>query len=163
MAQQSHRGSWTYVANLLNENRDVDFVPIVKIDTCPGGLTFGALIRYKSRMLSILNSLSATQLKRAVAIKEQIEKLETELASICVATPAVVPDSAPKKRRMSAARKAQLAAARKARWAKKRANQAPPAVAKAAVKPKRTLSPAVRAKLAASANAYWAKVKAARG
>jgi hypothetical protein len=113
-------------------------------------------------MSSILYSLSAAQLRRAVAVKEQIEKLGNELASIFGATPAVVPDSTPRRRTMNVESRAKIAVAQKKRWAKTRAKQNSKTVAKAAVKPKRTLSAAVRAKISAGAKARWAKTKAAR-
>ena len=113
-------------------------------------------------MSSILSSLSAAQLKRAVAIKEAIEKLEAELAGIAGATPTVVPSSGPKKRAVSAAAKAKMSAAQKARWAKDRGEEPPEVATTAAVKPKRILSDAARAKLSAGANARWAKAKAAK-
>ena len=80
-------------------------------------------------MSSIFNTLSVTQLKHAVAIKEQIEKLEKELASILGETPKAssiaAPIVAPKKRPMSAAQKAKISAAQKARYAAKRSGSAP--------------------------------------
>ena len=94
-----------------------------------GCLTFSSLIRYTGLMLSILNSLSVTQLKRAVAIKEQIEKLGMELASILGEAPKAssisAPIATPKKRTMSAAQKAKISAAQKARYAAKREAAAP--------------------------------------
>jgi hypothetical protein len=72
-------------------------------------------------MSSILNSLSATQLKHAVAIKEQIENLEKELACICGAAPTIVPGAAAKKRTLSPVVKAKIVAAQKERWAQRKA------------------------------------------
>ena len=82
-------------------------------------------------MSSILNSLSAAQLKRAVAIKEQIENLEMELSrlgeSSLKAARGAAPIIAPKKgdktaakpkRHISAAGRARIIAATKARWAR---------------------------------------------
>lgn len=76
---------------------------------------------------------SVDQLKRALAIKEQIASLEAELTSVLGGTAApaaatakrkytkkaaaVVAD-APKKRTMSAEGRARIIAAQKARWAK---------------------------------------------
>ena len=86
-----------------------------------GCLTFSRLIRYTTLMSSILNSLSAAQLKRAVAIKEQIEELETKLSGILGEAPKAAPIAAPKKRTMSAAARAKISAAQKARHAARRA------------------------------------------
>ena len=103
--------------------------------------------------------LTVNQLKRAAAIKEQIEALNKELRGILGAPTNTRP--APKeKRTMSAARKKQIAAAQKARWANLR--QAKPATrsAKPAAKPKKkTFSAATRAKLSAKLKAYWAAKK----
>lgn len=69
-----------------------------------------------------LNCLSVQQLKRAVAIKERIARLEKKLASLLGG-----PDTAPAgktrkpRRKMSAAGRARIAAAAKARWAKVKA------------------------------------------
>ena len=73
-------------------------------------------------MSSIIN-LSAQQLRRAAAIKEQIQSLENELGRILGSPTKPVADAAaPKKRRkMSAAGRAKISAAAKARWAKVKA------------------------------------------
>jgi hypothetical protein len=73
-------------------------------------------------MNSSLINLSVAQLRRAITIKEEIETLEKELASILGASAeASKPVGRPrKKRRMSAAAKAKIAAAQKARWAKRK-------------------------------------------
>ena len=103
-----------------------------------------------------LLSLTATQLRRAAGLKEQIDALNKELASI-LAAPASVSAKAPKKGKMSAAGRARIAAAQKARWAKvKRAKP----VAKAPAK-KWKMSAAAKAKLSAAAKARWAKIMGA--
>jgi hypothetical protein len=107
-----------------------------------------------------LTSLSVTQLRQALAIKEQIEALEKELASVLGAAPPSAPAPAPagpKKRTMSASVRAKMSAARKAWWAKRRAVTTPAATAK----PKRRLSPEGRRRIIAATKAYWAKKKAA--
>jgi hypothetical protein len=64
-----------------------------------------------------LHDLTANQLKRAAAIKEQIENLNKELRAIFGAP--AMSGAAPKKNRtMSASVKRKIAAAQKARWAK---------------------------------------------
>ena len=70
-------------------------------------------------------NLSAQQLRRAAAIKDQIESLEKEFQQIFRAPPkadeAQTLAQSPakkKKRRMSAAARAKISAAAKARWAK---------------------------------------------
>jgi hypothetical protein len=106
--------------------------------------------------MSNLISLTTTQLRHAADLKEKIEDMTKELASILGAsTPA--PAKAPKKGGMSAAGRARVAAAQKARWAKIKG--AKPA-AKAPDK-KRTMSAAAKAKLSAAAKARWAKIKTA--
>jgi hypothetical protein len=103
--------------------------------------------------------LTVNQLKRAAAIKEQIETLNKELRGILGAPASTQP--APKKKRiMSAAAKKQLAAARKARWANlRRANPATRSVKAATKAKKKVFSPATRAKLSAKLKAYWAAKK----
>ena len=72
-------------------------------------------------MNTSLANVSVTQLKRAVSIKGQIEKLEAQLGKILggSANAQVTPTNGRKKRRkMSKAGRARIAAAAKARWAK---------------------------------------------
>jgi hypothetical protein len=118
---------------------------------------------------------SIDQLKRAITISEQIQKLESELASILgasakVSAPAKVAAlvaKAPKgKRGLSAEGRARIAAAQKARWAKVKgkAAAAPAAAPQAAGKRKgkRNLSPEARARIVAAVKRRWAKVKKAK-
>jgi len=99
-------------------------------------------------------SISSAQLKRIVAMKEQIEKLQSQLlAAVTGSAPAG--KAAPKKRTMSLAARRKIAAAARARWAKVKGT------AKAAPK-KRTMSLAARKKIAAAARARWAKFRAAK-
>jgi len=75
----------------------------------------------------VLTSLSVAQLQRAINIKEQIEALNAELASVLGVSPTTTPapkapvSAAPlakKKKVMSPAARAKIAAAQKARWVK---------------------------------------------
>jgi len=108
-----------------------------------------------------LNELSTTELRRLIAIKEEIEALQGQIDSIAGGggIPALSRGQAPKRRGMSAAGRARIAAAQRARWAKIKRS------AKSNSKKVRTkgrrFSPAVRAKMAAAARARWAKAKAA--
>ena len=104
--------------------------------------------------MTALNNLSVAQLREAVAIKEQIEQLENQLASIFggTTTPGV---AGKKRRRMSAAGKANMAAAARARWAKIKGTQATP------TKKRRKMSAEGRARISAAAKARWKKAKAA--
>jgi hypothetical protein len=106
--------------------------------------------------MSNLLSLTTTQLRHAADLKEKIEALTKELASI-LGAPAPVSAKAPKKSTMSAAGRANVAKAQKARWAKIKAAKP---TAKAPAK-KRTMSAAAKAKLSAAAKARWAKIKTA--
>ena len=99
-------------------------------------------------------SIPSAQLKRIVALKEQIEKLQSKLQA-AVTSSAPAGEAAPKKRTMSLAARRKIAAAARARWAKVKGT------AKAAPK-KRTMSLAARRKIAAAARARWAKVRAAK-
>jgi hypothetical protein len=106
--------------------------------------------------------LSVSQLKRAAAIKEQIEALNKELRSILggSATSGAAPANKPT---MSAAVKRKIAAAQKARWAKLKGSKLATLPVKPAAKPKTTnMSSATRAKLSAKLKAYWAAKKAGK-
>ena len=109
-----------------------------------------------------LTDLSATQLRHAAALKERLETLHKELASLWGA-PAAPPAPAAthqkkKKGKMSAAGRANIVAAQKARWAKIKGKQLS---VKPVKKAKRKMSAAGRKRLAQLAKARWAKVKAA--
>jgi hypothetical protein len=122
---------------------------------------------------------SIDQLKRAITVSEQIQKLESELASILgtsarVSAPAKVASVAADKpartrKGLSAAGRARIAAAQKARWAKAKGDAAPAAAApKAAAKSKskgkvkRVLSPEARARIVAAVKRRWAKARKAK-
>ena len=107
-----------------------------------------------------ISNLSLDQLKRAVAIKEQIEALESELAGLLGAPKPAAAAPVPGKRSLSAATRAKMAAAHQARWAKIRAAKATPKAAPKAPAT-RKMSAAGRARLIAAVKARWAKVKAA--
>ena len=109
-----------------------------------------------------LSTLSLDQLKRAVAIKEQITALESELAGFLGGSKANVAAPAPGKRSLSEATKAKMRVAHQARWAKIRSAKGAAAPAKTAPKPKRRLSPAGKARIIAGIKARWAKVRAAK-
>ena len=96
-----------------------------------------------------ISSVSAEQLRRAAAIKDQIDTLENELGRILSGGES----SGRGTRTMSASARARIAAAQKARWAKVKRS---PAGA-----PRHKRSAAARAKIAAAAKARWAKAKAA--
>ena len=131
--------------------------------------------------MSQISTPSIDRLKRAVEVAEQIEKLQSELASILgdkqaaapapVAKAAKVAVSKPAgkgKRTMSPEARERIAAAQRARWAKSRgAAVAKPAASAAAAAPKAKvktgkrppLSPEAREKIAAAARRRWAAVK----
>jgi hypothetical protein len=114
-----------------------------------------------------ITNLTTTQLNQIIAIKEQIEALESQIDSIAadggeVPTPFTgePPSTSRRKYRMTAAHRRKLikalARARRIRWAKFKAQSAAPRRAKR----DRRSSPEVRAKLAAAARARWARVRA---
>jgi hypothetical protein len=75
---------------------------------------------------SILTGLSAKQLRRAAALREQIDRLEKQLSALLGAPTSAAPVAKPAakpKRKMSAAARAKIAAAQKRRWAKHRAGK----------------------------------------
>ena len=109
-----------------------------------------------------LLDLSVNQLKRAAAIKEQIDHLNKELRGILgesTKSRAILN----KKRTMSAAIKKKIAADQRARWANlRRANPVPRSAKPAAKAKKKALSSATRAKLSAKLKAYWAAKRAGK-
>jgi hypothetical protein len=109
-----------------------------------------------------LFDLTVNQLKRAAAIKEQIEGLNKELATILGAS--AKSEAAPnKKRTMSASVKKKIAAAQKARWARVQGIKPAALSVKPATKAKKkAFSSATRAKLSAKLKAYWAAKKAGK-
>ena len=132
---------------------------------------------YRRKVSSFLymSTPSTEQLKRAIVILEQIDKLEADLKAVLSgaesttvpgqASPVVKPS---KKRKMSAAGRANIIAAQKARWDKINGSKvattdqpAPTAKAPKAgkKKAKRNISPESRAKMAAAAKKRWAKAK----
>ena len=111
------------------------------------------------------SELSVTDLRRAIALKEQIEALEVQLGVLIGEAGEASPSEAPApvkraKRRLSAAHRRKLikalARARKIRWAKAKATGTNPAPKK------RRMSAAGRAAISAAAKARWAKVRAAK-
>jgi hypothetical protein len=105
--------------------------------------------------------LSVRQLKRAAAIKEQIEDLNKELAKI-LGGAAETNGAAPRKRSISASGRRKIAAAQRARWAKVQSTKPAASSAKADGQGKRKMSRATRAKVAAKLRAYWKAKKAAK-
>jgi len=108
-----------------------------------------------------LHDLTVNQLKRAAAIKQQIEDLNRELGSI-LGEPAKSAAGPKNQRRMSAAVRKKIAAAQKARWAKVQGAKRSTLSAKRAPKAKSKMSPATRARLSAKLKAYWAAKKSGK-
>jgi len=107
--------------------------------------------------------LSLEQLKQAIAIREQIEVLETKLSDLLGGASQVEVAPRPKKG-MSAFGRARVAAAQKARWAKKKQATKVGALGSAPAQPKvktKTMSPEARARIGAAQKARWAKKKQA--
>ena len=108
------------------------------------------------------------QLKHAVAISEQIQKLQADLAALfngsikVTAVPNAVSKPPASKGGMSAEGRARIIAAQKARWAKIRAEKSATVPAKAApgrkVK-KSGMSAEGRARIIAAQKARWAKIR----
>ena len=99
-----------------------------------------------------LHNLTVEQLRKAVAIKEEIETLQGEIAAIAKGWAFADTAKGDGRKKMSFTTRASIAVA--ARWAKARA-------AKGGAAPKkRKMSAAVRAKIAAAAKARWAKFRA---
>ena len=99
-----------------------------------------------------LFDLSITQLKRAAAIKEQIEALNNDLRSILSGAAKSIPSAGSKIKVTASVSRRKSVATR-------------PAIrsAKPVAKPKKsTMSPATRAKLSAKLKAYWAAKRAGK-
>ena len=115
--------------------------------------------------------MSLDQLKQAIALKEQIAALETQLAGImggAAETPTTTTSSfllarlgRPPGSKMSAEARARIAAAQKARWAKYRGSQG--TVPASPPRKKRMISPIHRARIVAAQKARWAKVRKEKG
>jgi hypothetical protein len=115
-----------------------------------------------------ITNLSPAQLRKAAELKERIDSLTSELASIFSGASALNPQPLPPKtgrRQMSAAGRARIAAAARARWAKVRASKggsgSSAASSSGRAKPGRQMSAAARVRIAAAARARWAKARAA--
>jgi hypothetical protein len=113
--------------------------------------------------MKLLSDLSVADLRRVIALKEQIEALEGQLEAIAentaghVGTAEAPAPAKPAKRRLSPSHRRKLikalARARKMRWAKATGTDAAPK--------KRRMSAAGRAAISAAAKARWARVRAA--
>lgn len=108
-----------------------------------------------------LLDLTITQLKRAAAIKEQIDKLNKELVSILGGS-AQFRAAPTKKPTMSDAVKKKIAATQKARWVNLRRAKPATAAKPAVTAKKKTMSPADRAKMSAKLKAFWAAKRAGK-
>ena len=75
-------------------------------------------------MLPRIMNLSLQSLEEAVAIRRQIEQLESRLAALFRSTPPSAPETQVARRTMSAAARARIAAAQRARWVKQKASSA---------------------------------------
>ena len=103
-----------------------------------------------------MTHLSASQLRRAADIKDEIESLQKELSRLLDGTAGAA--ALRKRRKMSAAGRRKIAAAARARWAKVKGRRS---ATKPVKKARRKMSVAARAKIAAAARARWKKAKAA--
>jgi hypothetical protein len=126
--------------------------------------------------MSTLTTPSVDQLKRALSIAQEIDKLQSELGAILGDQPAKVasvpakrakaaaPVTRKGKRTMSPEARERIAAAQRARWSKARgessassSNGEESPKGKPAKAKKRTISPEGRARIAEAAKRRWAK------
>jgi len=116
---------------------------------------------YHQAMTS-LNHVSAAQLRRAAAIKERIETLESKLSKLLGGSVPATDPGAPAdgRRSLSPSARRKIAAAQRRRWAKSRQSKGGSS-AKTAAKRKRVFSAATRAKLSEAARRRWAARRAA--
>jgi hypothetical protein len=126
--------------------------------------------------MTILHNITSEQLRKLIAIKEEIESLTAQLdaivgnggpaasASDFVKKEESAVASAPVPRRgvykRSKAARAAMAAAQKARWAKIKGGDPEAANGETAPKKQRKMSAAGRARISAAAKARWAMAKA---
>lgn len=113
-----------------------------------------------------LSELSVDQLKRAVQLKEQITRLESELAALTGSQPRSAAAKLVRPRpTISEAGRARIVAAQRRRWARERALKAAPQSGQGGGPPppaaaKRVLTPQARAKMSAASRERWARVRA---
>jgi hypothetical protein len=107
-----------------------------------------------------LSSLSVEQLKKAVQIKEEIARLENQLAALLGGGVS----RAGGRGVMSAEARERIAAAQRARWARYNAGKTGAKTTSAATGKRgpRTMSAAARARIAAAQRARWAKAKSGK-
>jgi hypothetical protein len=119
--------------------------------------------------MSNIQSLNIDQLRRVIAIKEEMAALNSQLDSILGEGPQAGEIPSPfsvaegtKRRHVSAEGRARIAAAARARWAKFRGGSGGVSQ-KPAKTGKRRLSAAGRAAIIAATKARWARVRAEKG
>jgi hypothetical protein len=105
-----------------------------------------------------IHDLTASQLKRAAVIKEQLDSLNMELRNI-LGAPTNSDLAFKTNRTVSASAKRKIAAAQRTRWANLRQAKAAQGSTKPTAK-KKTMSAAARAKLSVKMKRYWAARKA---
>lgn len=131
---------------------------------------------YYSVKMSNIKDLTVAQLQRAIEIRQEIESLQEQLASLggvrrgrppgrpsgarLGRPPGVSLGRPPGRRRMSAEGRARIAAAARARWAKYRGGSASETAAAKPGPKRKGFSKAARARLSEAAKARWAKAKA---
>jgi hypothetical protein len=72
----------------------------------------------------MIQNISSSQLRKAAAIKDRIDALQTELNKIFASSGVLKETPAPRqKRKISAAGKARIAEAQRKRWAKQKAGK----------------------------------------
>ena len=119
--------------------------------------------------IASLADLSAEQLRRVLAIKEQIAALESQLQELG-AEEGEAGEERPvgtngrrKTHRISAAGRARIIAAQKRRWAAVHRNESQAAPVTRASSRRRRISASGRANIAAAARARWAKYRSEHG
>jgi hypothetical protein len=138
----------------LRVSQPLLITPAPKLDLT-FGLPFDRNHCFDSSTMTV-NHLSIQQLRKAIDLKEKIEGLENQLATLLSGSGVPSPFKAVKtgKKGMSAAGRARIAAAQKLRWSKIR-------TAKPVKQGRKKMSASAKAKISAAAKLRWAKVKAA--
>jgi hypothetical protein len=140
-------------------------IPLFRIELI--GFDFFGAEQFNFNIMSLINQLTAQQLREAADLKDNIADLQKQLEQLVGAhevnaVSALVKTAKPSRRKMSAGGIAKIRAAQKARWAKIKASKIGQSLAEKPAKKKRVVSAAVKAKMAAAAKARWSKVKAAK-
>lgn len=154
---------------LSNADTDAEFALVRECENSQAAVRLTievSAIRFRQGMnINVdLSALSVEQLKRAVQLKEQITRLEEELATLTGSQRSAAKLVSRPRPMISEAGRARIVAAQRRRWARERALKAAPQPATSTPPPaaaaKRVLTAEARAKMSAASKERWARVRA---